>query len=337
LKLLPIEELAKYCVKQYKLLMQQTVFIFLLLFVGIIQAQNFPSKPVKVIVTYPAGGSSDLITRVVGQKLSDLWGQPVIIENKAGAAGSIGMEYASTQAPDGYTMVVGNLGPAGVNPLLSKVNYSMEKDFVPISLVASGPNILVVNSKSEFKTLKDLLRKASTKANAINYGTSGPGSLSQLSTELLMRQAKIKMQEIPYKGGMVAINDLLGSQIDMIISDAQPAAQFLVAGTLRPLAITSLKRSPLFPDIPTFAESGIEGVEATNWWAAFVPAGTPKPIQEAYSKALHTILAMPDVKDRFAKLGVEAVPTTPEETKKFLDLEKVKYTKLIKDNNIKAE
>ena len=260
-----------------------------------------------------------------------------MIENKAGAAGSIGMEYASTQAGDGYTMVVGNLGPAGVNPLLSKVNYSMEKDFIPISLVASGPNILVVNAKSEYKTLKDLLRKAATKTNAINYGTSGPGSLSQLSTELLMRQAKIKMQEIPYKGGMLAINDLLGGQIDMIISDAQPASQFLVAGTLRPLAITSQKRSNLFPDIPTFAESGIEGVEATNWWAAFVPAGTPKPIQDAYSKALFTILAMPDVKERFAKLGVEAVPTTPEETKKFLDLEKVKYTKLIKDNNIKAD
>jgi len=323
--------------KKQKLMIQQAMFIFLLLFVEIVQAQNFPSKPIKVIVTYPPGGSSDLITRIVGQKLGELWGQPVVIENKAGAAGSIGMEYASLQAPDGYSMVVGNLGPAGVNPLMSKVNYSMEKDFLPISLVAAGPNILVVNAKSEYKTLKDVLKKASTKTNAINYGTSGPGSLSQLSTELLMRQAKVKMQEIPYKGGGLAINDLLGSQIDMIISDAQPASQFIVAGTLRPLAITSNKRSPLFPEIPTFAESGIEGVEATNWWAAFIPAGTPKPIQDAYSKAMFTILAMPDVKERFAKLGVEAVPTSMEETKKFLDAEKVKYAKLIKDNNIKAD
>ena len=320
-----------------KMLVQHSVFIFILLFVGVINAQTFPAKPIKIVIPYPAGGSSDLITRVVGQKLGELWNQPVVIENRAGAAGSIGMEYGSHQAPDGYTMIVGNLGPAGVNPLLSKVNYNMEKDFMPISLIAAGPNILVVNTKSDYKTLKDLLKTASSKPNAINFGTSGPGSLSQLAGELLMRQTGMKMQEIPYKGGMLAVNDVLAGQIEMIISDAQPVSQFIAAGTLRPLAITSNQRSPLFPNIPTFAEGGIEGMEALNWWAAFLPAGTPKPIADVYSKALFTILAMPEIKERFAKLGVEAVPRTVEETKKFLDSEKQKYTKLIKDNNIKSE
>lgn len=315
-------------------LLHSVIFVSLLIFVQLTQAQNFPNRPVKVMVTYPAGGSSDLITRVIAQKLSDLWGVPVLVENKGGAAGAIGMEYAASQANDGYAMLVGNVGPTVINPSLSKVNYSMDS-FVPITLVAAGPNILVVNAKSEYKTLGDILKKASA-SSTMNYGTSGGGSISQLSTELLMRQAKIKMQEIPYKGGLLAINDLLGGQIDMIISDALPASGFLAAGTLRPLAITSAKRSSLFPDIPTFAEAGVEGVEATSWWASFLPAGTPRNIQEQYSKALFTILAMPDVKERFAKLGVEAVPTSMGDTKKFVDAESAKYAKLIKENNIKG-
>jgi tripartite-type tricarboxylate transporter receptor subunit TctC len=320
-----------------KRIAQQAIFIFLALYVSVGYTQTFPSKPIKVIVTYPAGGSSDLITRLVAQKLGEVWNQPVVIENRPGAAGSIGMEYASHLPADGHSLVIGNLGPAGVNPLMSKVNYNMDRDFMPVTIVAAGPNILVVNSKSDIKSLKELLKLANSKPNAINYGTSGPGSLSQLAAELLKRQAKVEMQEIPYKGGMLAVNDVLAGQIQMIISDAQPVSQFIAAGNLRPLAITSNQRSPLFPNIPTFAEGGIEGMEASNWWVAFIPAGTSKPIADAYSKALTSILAMPDIKEKFAKLGVEAVPTSPDETKKFLESEKQKYAKLIKDNNIKAE
>jgi tripartite-type tricarboxylate transporter receptor subunit TctC len=320
-------------------------FVYLISFLGLMgnhafvnaQAINFPNKPVKIVVTYPAGGSSDLITRIVGQKLSEIWSQPVVIENRPGAAGSIGMEYAANQPRDGYVLTIGNLGPAAVNPLLSKVNYNMEKDFIPVTMVAGGPNILVVNAKSKFKTLKELLDAAKAKPGAINFGTSGPGSLSQLAGELMKRQAAIKMQEVPYKGGMLAVNDVLGGQIDMIISDAQPVSQFIKAGTLRPLAITSAKRSPLFPEIPTFAENGLEGMEASNWWGAYIGAGSSKEILEAYHTALLKVLSMPDVKEKFANLGVEPMPMTPDETKRFLEQEKVKYSKLIKDNNIKAE
>ena len=246
------------------------------------------------------------------------------------------MEYATSQPADGYSILVGNLGPVAVNPLISKVNYNVDKQLVPLTMVAGGPNILVVNTKSQYKNLKELLAVAVAKPNSINFGTSGPGSLSQLTSILMMGQAKIKMQEVPYKGGALAVNDILASQIDMIISDAQPVSQHIKAGTLRPLAITSAKRSPLFPDIPTFLEGGLDGMEASNWWGAFIVTGTPKPIMDAYQSALLKILAMPDIKDKFGNLGVEPMPMSQDEAKRFYEAEKVKYAKLVKDNDIKG-
>lgn len=300
-------------------------------------AQNFPNKPVKLVVTYPAGGSSDLMARIMGQKLSELWGQPVIIESKPGAAGSIGMEFAARQPADGYTFVVGNLGPASVNPLISKVPYNMEKDFIPVSLTATGPNILAVPAASPFKNLNDLLTAARNKPDSLNFGTSGPGSMAHLGGELIMRQANIKMTGVPYKGGGLAVNDLLAGQIDMMVSDALPVSQHIKSGRLRALAITSAKRSPMSPDIPTFAEAGLPGLVAVNWWGVFLPAGTPKPVVDAYSSALAKIMANPDLKERFAGLGVEALATSQDEFKAFLASENAKYSKLIADNNIKAE
>ncbi|MFY7913524.1 MAG: Bug family tripartite tricarboxylate transporter substrate binding protein, partial [Rubrivivax sp.] len=223
-------------------------------------AQAFPNKPVRLVVTYPPGGSSDLMARIMAGKLSELWGHQVLIESKPGAAGSIGMEFAARQAPDGYTFVIGNLGPAAVNPLISKVPYSMDKDFIPVMLTATGPNIMVVPANSPYRTLADLLADARAKPGAVSFGTSGPGSMSHLSTELLMREAKIKMVNVPYKGGGQAVNDLLGGQLGFMISDALPVVQFIKTNRLRPLAITSGARSPLFPDIPTFAEGGVQGI-----------------------------------------------------------------------------
>jgi tripartite-type tricarboxylate transporter receptor subunit TctC len=300
-------------------------------------AQNFPNKPVKLVVTYPAGGSSDLMARIMGQKLSEHWGQPVIIESKPGAAGSIGMEFAARQPADGYTFVVGNLGPASVNPLISKVPYNMERDFIPVSLTATGPNILAVPAASPFKNLNDLLTAARNKPDSLNFGTSGPGSMAHLGGELIMRQANVKMTGVPYKGGGLAVNDLLAGQIDMMVSDALPVSQHIKSGRLRALAITSAKRSPMTPDIPTFAEAGLPGLVAVNWWGVFLPAGTPKPIVDAYSSALVKIMANPDLKERFAGLGVEAIATSQDEFKAFLASENAKYSKLIADNNIKAE
>ena len=300
-------------------------------------AQSFPVKPVRLIVTYPAGGSSDLMARIMGQKLNEHWGQPVVIESKPGAAGSIGMEFAARQPADGYTFVIGNLQPAAVNPLISKLPYSMDKDFIPVALTATGPNILVVPAASPYKSLGDLLAAAKARPGAINFATSGPGSMSHLAGELMMRQAGIKIAHIPYKGGGQAVVDVIAGQVQMMVSDALPVAQHLKSGKLRLLAITSAKRSPLFPDIPTFAEAGLQGLVAVNWWGVFLPAGTPQAVVSQYHTALVKVMADPDLKERFAGLGVEPQASTQEEFRTFLAAEKGLYTKLIADNNIKSE
>ena len=301
------------------------------------QSQAFPNRPVRLIVTYPPGGSSDLMARIMGQKMSEVWGQPVIIESKPGAAGSIGMEYTARQPADGYTFVVGNLGPAGVNPLLTKVPYSMERDFIAVALTAVGPNILVVPAASPYKSLSELLAAARAKPDTVNFGTSGPGSMSHLAGEMIMRQAGVKMIGVPYKGGGQAVNDLLAGQINMVVSDALPVSQHIRTGRLRALAITSAKRSPMSPDIPTFAEAGLEGLVANNWWGVFLPAGTPKAAVDSYVEVLNKIMVNPDLKDRFAGLGVEATMSTQAEFRQFLAAEHAKYAKLIADNNIKGE
>jgi tripartite-type tricarboxylate transporter receptor subunit TctC len=300
-------------------------------------AQKFPDRPVHLVVTYPVGGSSDLMARVMGLKLSEYWGQPVIIDSKPGAAGSIGMEFTARQPADGYTFVVGNLGPAAVNPLISKVPYSMEKDFVPVSLTATGANILVVNANSPYKTLPELLAAARAKPSSVSFGTSGPGSMAHLAAEMIMRQSKVKMNGINYKGGGQAINDLLAGHIDMMVSDALPASQFIKSNRLRPLAITSAQRSRLFPEIPTFTEGGVPGIVAENWWGVFLPAGTPKSVVDSYHSALVKIMADPDLKQRFADLGVEPHASTQQEFRAFLAAETAKYAKLVADNNIKGE
>src|SRR4051812_13955328 len=301
------------------------------------QAQGFPGKPVHLIVSYPPGGSSDLMARIMGEKLGALWKQPVIVENKPGAAGSIGMEYAARQPGDGYTFVLANLGPALVNPIIQKVPYSMEKDFIPVSLSATGPNILVVPMTSPYKTLADLVGAARAKPGAISFGTSGPGSMSHLSGELLIRQAGVKLVSVPYKGGGLAVNDVVAGHLDMIISDAQPVSQFIKANRLRPLAITSEKRSPLFPDIPTFTEGGVQGLVAENWWGVYLPTGTPQAIIDNYHAALVKVMGDPELKEKFAGLGVEALATSPAEFKAFLANEHAKYAKLVADNGIKGE
>ena len=301
------------------------------------QAQSFPAHPVRLIVPYPAGGSSDLMARILGQKLSEVWGQPVVIESTGGAAGSIGMEYAARQPADGYTFIIGNLGPAAVNPLISKVPYNMEKDFIPVALTATGPNILVVPASSPFKTLAELISAARAKPLSLNFGTSGPGSMAHLGGELIMRQAKIKMLGVPYKGSGQSVNDLLAGHLNMMVSDALPVAQFIKTGKLRALAITSEKRSPMSPDIPTFAEAGLAGVVAENWWGIFLPIGTPKAVVDNYRATLDKVMVDPGLKERFAGLGVEAMSSTQDEFRAFLASENIKYSKLISDNGIKGD
>ena len=299
-------------------------------------AETYPSKPVRLIVTYPPAGSSDLMARILGQKLSELWGQPVIVENKAGAAGSIGMEYAAHQAPDGYSFVIGNLGPAVVNPILSKVPYDVERDFVPVSLIATGPNILVVNPITPATTLGELMAYARANPGKLNFGSGGSGSVAHLSGEMFKSLAHVDITHVPYKGGILSVNDLLAGHVQIVFSDALPVMQHIRAGKLRALAVTGPERSALAPEIPTCVESGLPLV-AVNWWGVLLPVGTPKAIAEKFRADLVKVMQDPEVKEKFATLGVEAVVSTPAEFGAYIKSETAKYAKLIKDAGIKGE
>jgi tripartite-type tricarboxylate transporter receptor subunit TctC len=319
------------------LLLSLTVGLAATLATSVAFAQTYPSKPVKLVVTYPPAGSSDLMARILAQKLSELWGQPIVVENKAGAAGSIGMEYASHQAPDGHSFVIANLGPAIINPILSKVPYDVERDFVPVSLIATGPNILVVNPSSPAKTLGELVAYARANAGKLNFGSGGPGSIAHMSGEMLKSLAHVDIVHVPYKGGILSVNDLLAGHVDLVFSDALPVMQHIRAGKLRALATTGPERSPLAPDIPTCVESGVPGLVAVNWWGVLLPAGTPKAIADKFHADLVKVMQQPELKEKFASLGVDAVSGTPAELSGYMKSEKAKYAKLIKEAGIKAE
>lgn len=300
---------------------------------GVAQAQQYPTKPVKLIVTYPPGGSSDLLARVFGQKLSEIWAQPVIVESKPGAAGSIGMDFAAKQANDGYSFVVGNIGPAAVNPLLSKVPYDVERDFVAISLIATGPNILVVYPGVPAKSLGELTALAKSNTGKLNYGTSGPGSISHLAGAMYLNITGVKATEVPYKGGILGVQDLVAGHIQYIFSDSLPAMQFIKADRARALCVTGATRSPIMPDLPPCAEA-VPGLVAVNWWGVFMPAGTSKAITDKFHADLVKAMQDADVKKKFADLGVEAVSSSPQEFTAFIKAEMAKYAKLIKEAGI---
>ncbi|MGZ5081422.1 MAG: Bug family tripartite tricarboxylate transporter substrate binding protein [Usitatibacter sp.] len=302
-----------------------------------VPAQSYPTKPVKLIVTYPPGGSSDLMARILGQKLSELWGQPVIVESKPGAAGSIGMEYAAHQPPDGYTFVIGNLGPVTVNPILSKVPYDSERDFIAVSLISTGPNILVVNPATPVKTLQELIAYARANPGKVNFGSSGPGSVAHLSGEMFKNLTHLDVTHIAYKGGILSVQDLVAGHVQMVFSDALPAMQFIKSGRLRALAVTGPERSPFVPEIPTCVESGLPGLVAVNWWGVLLPTGTPRAIVQKFHADIVKVMKDADLKERFAQLGVDAVSSTPEEFAAFMKSEAAKYAKLIKDADIKVD
>lgn len=304
-------------------------------FIALASAQTFPTHPIHLIVTFPPGGASDLMARLMGQKLGKVWKQTVIVDNKAGAAGSIGTEYAARQPADGYAFLVGNMGPSLINPLLSKVPYEMGKDFVPVSLIATGPCVLVVNSNSPYKTLDDLIEAARKKP--LNFGSGGAGTMAQLVGEMINHSANVKMQHVPYKGGISAVNDLLSGMIDMVAADPQAVVQHIKSGRLRALAVTSQKRFSLLPDVPSFAESGMPEIVALNSWGVYLPAATPQPLVDQFQVALDKVMVDADLVKRFSDLGVDALHSTSAELRTFNASETAKYGKIIKDQGIRAE
>jgi len=259
----------------------------------------------------------------------------VIVESKPDAAGSIGMDFAAKQPNDGYTFVVGNLQPVAVNPLLSQVPYSIQKDFVAVSQISQGPNVLVVQADSPFKSLADVIAYAKANPGKLNYGTSGPGSVSHLSSEMLKNITKAQVVEVPYKGGVLAVQDLLGSQIQFIFSDTLPAMQHIRAGKLRALCVTGESRYELLPDQAP-CQNDARGLVAVNWWGVLYPSGTPKSIVDKLHADTVKVLADPDTKKRFADLGVETKASTPAEFSAFIRAETEKYARLIREANIKV-
>ena len=311
-------------------------FIWALAFVcATAAAQQWPNRPVKLIVSYPPGGSSDLMARIVAAKFTDLWGQQVLVENKPGAAGAIGTEYAARQPPDGYSFMIANLGPAAVNPLLSSVPYNVDKDFIAVSQVSGGPNVLVVRADAPYRSLKDIIDFARANPGKLSYGTSGPGSVSHLSSEMLKNITKIQATEIPYKGGVDAVKDLLGGQIHFIFSDTLPAMAHVRAGKLRALCITGTEKFELLAEQPP-CQAAAPGLVAINWWGILVPAGTPRTVVTKLHDDWVRLAGDPDVREGFAKLGVIAVASTPDEFRGFIRQEMDKYAKLIKEANIKV-
>jgi tripartite-type tricarboxylate transporter receptor subunit TctC len=304
---------------------------------GTAYAQNYPTKFVKFVVTYPAGGSSDAMARIIGAPLGEIWGQQVIVDSRPGAAGAIGMEYAAKQPADGYTFLLGNFGPVVANPLLQKVNYNVQKEFVPVCQITSAANILVVPIAMPVKNVKQLVALAKARPNELVYATSGPGSMSHLAGEMFKRLADVKIEAVAYKGGVQSIADLMGGHIPMMFSDAQPVMANIRSGKLRALAVTSEKRTPFTPQLPTLAEEGIKGFAAANWWGILFPTGVQRPIIDKVANDLQKVLARQDVKDKMGELGIETVWSSPDQFGKFIDNERARWGKLIREANIRID
>ena len=300
-------------------------------------AQTAPAKQLRMVLTYPPGGASDIMGRIIAQRLGEIWGQTVLVESKPGANGSIGIDYAAKQPADGSSFVIGNLGPVAINPLISKVPYDMARDFAPVTLVAIGPTVLVTHPSMPARNLKEFLQLAREKPGAINFGTAGPGTLGHLGGEMMKRLAKIDIVHVPYKGGVLAIQDLLGGHVQMVFADPQPIIPHIRAGKAKPLAVTSEKRSAVLPEIPTFAEAGLPGFVAQNWWGVWVPAATPKPALDRLHTSLVKTMTSPEVREKFEGMAIEALSSTPEALRDFTRAESERWGKLVREANIRAD
>lgn len=298
--------------------------------------RNFPNKPIRVVVGYGAGGGTDIVTRILSGRMSEGLGQPVIVENRPGAQGIIGVEYVKRSAPDGYTVLMGPIGAMTVNPAIySKLPYSTLRDFVPISMVGVYPFILVVNSSQPFRSAKELVEYAKTRPNNVNYGEAG--ALYQLSSELFKQKTGTQFAHIPYKGSGDIINALMADQITMAISDVMSLMGPLKGGKVRGLAVTSAARHPALPDLPTMAEAGISDMEILQWMGLFVPAGTPPTIVKKLQDEVARVVRLPDIRERLAQMAITPAGNTSEEFRRIVASEIARWTAVAKAANIKAD
>ena len=298
-------------------------------------AQAYPSKPIRVVVPFAPGGTSDIIGRTLGAKLSEAWKQPVIMDNRAGVAGSLGASIAAKSPPDGYNLLVGNVGPIAINnQIYTAVTYDPVKDFTPVTLAVTAPQIVVVHPSVPAKNFREFNALVRAQKGKMTYGSSGPGSISHLSAELYKRMTKTDMLHVPFKASAFITTALLAGEIDAVFSDMAVVLPHVQAGRLRALAVTGPKPTPLVPGLPTVADSGVPGFNMTSWWGIFGPGGMPQPIVTQLNTELTRILRTSEVQKTFATLGVDAATSTPEELGALVRSEVPKYAKLIAEIGI---
>ncbi len=304
------------------------------------QAQSggeYPTKPIKLIVPYPPGGGTDVIARIVQERFQTLLGQPVVIDNRGGAAGSIGTEIAAKSAADGYTVLF-TLSSHTINPAIyPKLPFDTAKDFEPVATVASLPQILVANPQFAPNNVAELVALAKAKPGTVSFATVGNGSPGHLAGELLKLRTGTQMTHVPYRGGGPAVTDVLGGQVPLLWVSIPAAAQYVKAGKLKALAVSTLKRSAAFPDVPTMQEAGVADFEVDSWYAMFVPAKTPRAAIDKLNRVVNTVVREPDIRDKLLAQGSEGVGGTPDQLGKVVTAELVKWNKLAKEASIKVD
>jgi len=301
------------------------------------QAQGYPDRPIKLIITYPAGGSTDTVGRVVGGKLAELLGQPVVIDNKGGASGTLGAAIAAKSPPDGYTLMLAAGAHALAESVIANLQYNLARDFVPVSLVAQSGYLLVLNPSIPANSVSELVALAKSKPGKLNFASTGVGSTPHLAMALFNSLTDTKMTNISYKGDTPAIADLIGGQVDVGFVGTSSVSPHVASGKLKALAVSTDKRTAAAPQLPTVAEAGVKGYEFSTWWGIVAPAGTPRAVVDKLSDALEKVVASPDVKERFKGLGIDAVYMKSDAFVPYLKGSIEKYATIAKGAGVKPE
>jgi tripartite-type tricarboxylate transporter receptor subunit TctC len=300
-------------------------------------AAEYPDHPVRLIIPFPPGGSNDVVGRLVAKQLSVKLGAQVFVDNRGGAGGVLGTEAAAVAPPDGYTLLIISLAHA-VNPsLYPKLTYDPIKSFAPISILATGPNVLVVNPELPVKDVKELLALARQKPGELDYASAGVGSFQHLGGELFKLTAGVNLQHVPYKGGGPAMQDVIAGHVKVMFSSLVQTTPFIKSGALRALGTGGAKRNPVLPDVPTIAEAGVPGYVSDNWWGIMAPAGTPQPIVDKVYAAAQEALKAPELQEAFAREGAASVTMSTAEFQKYIENEIAKWARVVKEGNIKAQ
>ena len=298
--------------------------------------ETYPNRPIRMIVPFSPGGTSDTLARMLGQKMTEAWGQQVVVDTRPGASGIIGTDIAARAPADGYTLMHGNSSQFATNPFLYKVSYDTFRDFLPLVLIGSAPQLLVVNPGVAATNVQELIAVAKAKPGALNFGSGGAGTLSAVGGEMFKMMTGANIVHVPYKGTVLALNDLLAGQVQLIFSDMPIALPHAKAGKLRALAVTSAKRTPLMSSLPTVSET-VAGYTLDNWWGIFAPRAVPKEIASKLAGEIARIHTLPDVRERYAALGVEARSGTPDEFARYIRAEVDKFGKVIKASGLKVD